>query len=243
MLKNQIPEKMNDPIGRAIVDFFKYGEAQNIIVNTNYTENETLPPAVFFRRENEMSEIESTALNLCYGKVLDVGAGAGCHSIVLQKKGIDVTALEKSKLAAGVMEKRGVKKIIRCDIFEFDETGYDSIVLLMNGSGIGGTLHGLKELLLRLKNQIVPGGQILMDSADIGYLFEEDDGSVWIDLANDRYFGEMEYRLSYKEESAAFNWLFVDFDTLAALAGKIGLKCERIAESILYEYLARITLA
>lgn len=234
---------MNDPIGRAIVDFFEYGKAPDIIVNTNYTENEVLPPAIFFRSEREMSEIETTALNLCYGKVLDVGAGAGCHSLVLQNRGLDVAALEKSEYAVGVMEKRGVKKIIFHDIFTFDETGWDSIILLMNGSGIGGTLDGLGKLLLRLKNQIAPGGQILMDSSDIGYLFEEDDGSVWIDLANEKYVGEMEYRLSYKDESAAFNWLFVDFETLAALAGKIGLNCEKITENAFYEYLARITIA
>lgn len=232
---------MNDPIGRAISDYLKYGKAPDIAVDTNYTEDEALPPGLFFRAENEMNQIDQAALNLCHGKILDVGAAAGCHSIVLQNRGLDVTALEKSALAAGVLKKRGVKKVVNRNVFDFNETGFDTVILLMNGSGIGGTLDGLKMLLLHLKNLISPDGQILMDSSDIGYLFEEEDGSVWVDLANERYYGEMEYTLTYKEETASFKWLFVDFDTLESLAGSIGLKCEKITESVFYEYLARIT--
>jgi hypothetical protein len=233
---------MNDPIGRAIADFYKNGKASDIKIQTNYTEGELLSPAYFFRTENEMPEIDKTALKLCRGKVLDVGAAAGCHALVLQKKGLEVTALEKSKLAVAVMEKREVKKVICSDIFHFHDKGFDTILLLMNGTGIGGTLEGLKKLLLHLRNLLSPNGQILIDSSDISYLFEENDGSVWIDLASDAYLGEMEYELKYKNECTTFNWLFTDFNTLTKIAEDIGLTGKKIVEGKHFDYLAQLKI-
>lgn len=233
---------MNDPIGRAIADYFKHGEAPDIKIQTNYTEGELLSPAYFFRTENDMPEIEKTALKLCRGKVLDVGAAAGCHALVLQKKGFDVTALEKSEKAAEVLKKRGIKKVTCTDLLHFNEKGFDTIILLMNGTGIGGTLKGLELLLEHLKNLLHPSGQILIDSSDIRYLFEEDDGSVWIDLANNNYYGEMEYELTYKTEKSKFNWLFVDFEILTETAAKAGMKCNQVLKGKHFSYLAQITL-
>jgi 2-polyprenyl-3-methyl-5-hydroxy-6-metoxy-1,4-benzoquinol methylase len=232
---------MSDPIGRAITDYFEHGKAPDIEIQTNYTEDELLSPAFFFRTEDVMPDIEKTALNICRGKVLDVGAAAGCHALVLQEKGVDVTALEKSESAVEVMKRRGVKKVVCNSIFEFRETGFDTILLLMNGTGIGGTLNGLEQLLRQLRNMLNTGGQILIDSSDIRYLFEEDDGSVWVELANDAYYGEMEYELTYKTEKSTFNWLFVDFETLTKIAEKAGLKCQLAALGDHFNYLAQIT--
>ena len=233
---------MSDPIGRAITDYFEHGKAPDIEIQTNYTEDELLSPVYFFRTEDEMPEIEKTALNLCRGKMLDVGAAAGCHALVLQKNGLELTALEKSKLAAGVMKKRGVKNVVCSDVFHFHEKGFDTILLLMNGTGIGGTLDGLKELLLHLKNLLNPNGKILIDSSDISYLFEEEDGSVWVDLTHDAYFGEMQYELTYKNVTSRFNWLFTDFETLSEICGKIGLTSKKIMEGKNYDYLAQLKI-
>ncbi|WP_372948942.1 SAM-dependent methyltransferase [Mariniphaga sp.] len=233
----------NDLIGRAIADYFEHGETPDIEIQTNYTEGELLSPAYFFRTVNEMPEIEKTALNLCRGKVLDVGAAAGCHAIVLQEKGLDVTALEKSELAASVMKKRGVENVICSNVFHFHEKGFQTILLLMNGTGIGGTLKGLKKLLLHLKNLLTPNGQIIIDSSDISYLFEEEDGSVWVDLTREGYFGEMNYELKYKNEFMKFNWLFTDFETLTQICKKIGLNSKKIMEGKNFDYLAQLTIS
>jgi hypothetical protein len=232
---------MNDPIGRAITDYYENAEAPDIEIQTNYTEGELLSPAFFFRKPEEMTELEKTAMKLCRGKVLDVGAAAGCHALVLQKNGLEVTALEKSELSVDVMKKRGVKNIVCSDVFHFHEKGFDTILLLMNGTGIGGTLGGLKKLLLHLKNLLNKNGQILIDSSDIRYLFEEEDGSVWIDLANESYFGEMEFELKYKNEFAKFEWLFTDFETLSEICGKVGLTGKKILEGNNFDYLAHLT--
>src|SRR5690606_18241441 len=141
----------------------------------------------------EMPEIELAALENCRGKILDIGAAAGCHSVILQEKGFDITALEKSGKACEVLKKRDISKIICADIFKYSETKFDTLLLLMNGARISETLAGLKKVLIHLKKLLAENGQFVIDSSDIKYLFEEEDGSLWIDLTNDSYYGEMEY--------------------------------------------------
>ena len=232
---------MNDPIGQAISDFYKTGSAPDIQINTNYTEGEILPPAYFFRTFEEMPTIEQTAIENCRGKILDVGAAAGCHALELQKRGFDVTALEKSELTADVMKKRGVKKVVCTDLYQFKETGFDTILLLMNGTGIGQTLDGLRKMLLHLKSLLKKSGQILIDSSDIHYLFEEEDGSFWVDLTSNKYYGEMEYELVYKNQSTQFKWLFTDFETLDRIAGEAGLNCQMLEEGSQNDFLAQLS--
>ncbi len=231
---------MNDPFGDAILDYFERGKAPDLVVNTNYTDDERIPVAHLFRNEKAMPELERTALKLCKGKILDVGAAAGCHSLLLQKKGYHITALEISAKASQVLKKRGIQKVVQENIYAFTGEKYDTILLLMNGAGIGKTKAGLGNLLLHLKSLLNDGGKILIDSTDIKYLFEEDDGSVWIDLNNNNYFGEMEYTVSYKKSILTFGWLFIDFHSLKEIARKVGLNCKLIAEGEHFDYLAEL---
>lgn len=231
---------MNDPFGQAIKEFYTTGTAADIVVHSNYTENESIPVAYLFRNEKEMPELEKVALKKCKGKILDVGAAAGCHSLLLQRKGYDVTALEISKLAVEVMKKKGITNVEHKDIFQYKNEKYDTILLLMNGAGIGKTVDGLKELLLHLKTLLTEGGQILMDSSDIKYLFEEEDGSMWVDINNKSYYGEMVYDVHYKEMQSRFNWLFIDFQRLSVIARKSGLRCKLIARGEHHDYLAQL---
>ena len=231
---------MNDPFGEAIHDYFEKGKAPDLIVNSNYTEGEKIAASHFFRTEKEMPAVERTALKKCNGKVLDIGAAAGCHSLFLQKKGFNITALEKSEKASEVMKKRGIQKVVCSDIYSFTENQFDTILLLMNGAGIGETLAGLEKLLGHIKLLLTEKGQILIDSTDIQYLFVEEDGSLWIDLANDSYYGEMEYEVKYKKSVSKLKWLFIDFERLKKVAKKAGLNCILIENGVNHDFLAQL---
>lgn len=233
---------MGDPFGHAIRDYFATGKDAEIVVNSNYTEDERIPVSFFFRTEEEMPELEKTALKNCTGKVLDVGAAAGCHAIILQERGFNLTAVEKSSLAAGVLKNRGIENVVCTDIFQFTGNSFDTILLLMNGAGIGGTVDGLKKLLIHLKSLLNKNGQILIDSTDIRYLFEEEDGSVWMDLANPAYYGEMDYEVTYRQEKDQFEWLFIDFKLLAEVAGEAGYTCKLVQEGENFDYLAQLQI-
>jgi SAM-dependent methyltransferase len=238
-MKNNL---MDDPIGEAIKEYFEKKKAPDVEVNTNYTEGESIPTAYFFRTEDEFPLLEKEAMKLCKGKILDIGAAAGCHSLVLQKKGYNVTAIDTSTLSIEVMKKRGIVKAINSNIFDFKEQQFNTLLLLMNGAGMGGSIAGLEKLLQHLKQLLMENGQILMDSSDIKYLFEEEDGSMWIDLANDKYYGEMEYEVSFRKSKVCFNWLYVGFDKLKETATKLGYNCSLIKEGNSNDYLAQLKL-
>jgi len=229
-----------DPMGRAIADYFKTQKASKLRVFSPMFEEDEIPLTTLFRNYESMPEIERKALDLTKGRVLDVGAGAGCHSLVLQEKGMDVTAIDISPLSVETMKKRGVKKVLEQDFFTL-EGQYDTILMLMNGIGIVGTLERLPEFFKQLDKILAPGGQVLCDSSDISYVFEDEEGMI--DIPNEmNYYGEHSFRMQYKDTiDEPFNWLYIDADTLREKAGRCGYVVEVVAEGEHYDYLARLT--
>ena len=230
-----------DPRGRAIADYYKNGKAGRLRVFSPMFEEDEIPLATLFRTYNAMPEIEQKALDLAKGRTLDVGAASGCHSLVLQERGIDVTAIDISSLSVETMLARGVKKVILQDFFTLQGQLYDTILMLMNGIGIVGTLDRMPELFRQLDNLLAPGGHFLCDSADISYVFDNEDG--FLDYPEDmNYYGELSFRMQYKETiGEPFPWLYVDSDTLRKVAEENGYEIEVVAEGEHYDYLARIT--
>jgi SAM-dependent methyltransferase len=232
----------SDPIGKAVSNFFHFKDNTPIVVHSSVIEDEELPPDYFFRKYSEMPQIERIALKNCTDRILDVGACAGSHSLYLQKKGYDVTALDISQLCCETMVQRGVKKVICSDVFDFQNAEFDTILLLMNGIGIAGTPNGLQNLFLQLKKLLSRNGKILVDSSDLVYLYEQPDGSVLFDLNSNRYYGEIDYQLSYKDETGQpFSWLFADQVMLSDVAELTGFSTRIIEYGPHYDYLAEIT--
>ena len=228
----------NDILGIAYLDYLERGKNEKITVKCSKAEDETLPVSYFFRDIKKMPEQEILALNLCKGKVLDVGAGAGCHSLELQKKGLDVFAIEISSIAVEVMKKRGVKNASCNDIFTFKKEKFDTILFLMNGIGMAKTISGLRDLFKHLFGMLNANGQILIESSDISYLLPESG----IDL-NAEYFGEIEYTLKYKGQiGEPFKWLYVDYSVLSMYAEENGFKCELLYASDEGNYLCKLVL-
>ena len=232
----------NDPMGQAIRDYHEKGRAGRLRVFSPQFEEDEMPVATLFRTEAEMPPLERRALGLCRGRVLDVGAGAGCHSLALQERGADVTAIDISPLSVDVMLRRGVKDARVADLFDESFAGcYDTVLMLMNGSGIVGRLERMPLFFRRMKLLLAQGGQVLMDSSDLRYIYEDEDGAMDIDL-NARYYGELDFRMQYKKvKGAPFGWLYVDFDTLAGYARESGFRAELVAEGEHYDYLARLS--
>ena len=227
-------------MGRAIADYYKTQKANKLRVFSPMFEEDEIPLSTLFRKYEEMPEIERKALDMANGKTLDVGAGSGCHSLVLQEKGIDVTAIDISPLSVETMKERGVKKVIEQDFFTL-KGQYDTVLMLMNGIGIVGTLERLPRFFRQLDKILAPGGQLLCDSSDISYVFEDENGMI--DIPNEMdYYGEHSFRMQYKDTiGEPFNWLYIDADTLREKAGRCGYAVEVVAEGENYDYLARIT--
>jgi hypothetical protein len=232
-----------DPMGQAIYNYAFFNDNTPINVLSQVVEDEELPPDYFFRTFNEMPRLERIALKMSKGKILDIGAGAGCHSVYLQKSGKDVSALEVSQLCCNVLEKRGIKKIINSDILSFTEDRFNTLLLLMNGTGIAKNISGLRELLIHLKNLLLPNGTILVDSSDLMYLYQEENGSFLFDINAKNYYGEIEYQLKYKNIiGESYSWLFADNVILFEIAEDLGYQAKIVDYGPHYDYLAELTL-
>ncbi|MCK0177955.1 class I SAM-dependent methyltransferase [Flavobacteriaceae bacterium S0862] len=230
---------MKDVFGKAILDYQKGNYTEDIITSTSISDDDVLPIPYLFRNFSGMPNIEQKALQLAKGKTLDTGCGAGSHSLYLQKKGIDVKAIDISKGAIETCKLRGLKNAHVCDVLDETET-FDTILMLMNGSGFFESLERTPQVLHHLKGLLNKNGQILIDSSDIKYMYEDDDGGFWFD-ANSDYYGELEYHVTYKGETESFTWMYLDFDNLKTACAIVGLQCELVLEGEHYDFLARIT--
>ena len=236
-------KKNHDPVGHAVWDYLNGMQDESILVRTDIAEDEQLMPSHFFRTFEHMPVQEQEALRRCSGKILDVGAGAGAHSIWLQDHGFEVDALENSPLSCETMRKRGVKNVHLQDIHSLADSKYDTILLLMNGAGIAQTLPGLRVLLQHLKTLLNPGGKILADSSDLLYLFTDENGDSWVDIASDTYYGQMEYQLTYKSiKGKPFSWLFVDAETFCDYAEFCGFTVKDRFAGAHFDYLVELIL-
>ncbi|WP_231491011.1 bifunctional 2-polyprenyl-6-hydroxyphenol methylase/3-demethylubiquinol 3-O-methyltransferase UbiG [Pedobacter sp. Leaf170] len=226
-----------DVFGKAITDFYKSGEADILWLHNSYGEPEEMPVDFFFRDDEDMPVLELQALQMCNGKVLDIGAGVGSHALVLQAFNVDVTAIDISEAAVKIMKDRGVKNALHQDIFNYTEK-FDTILMLMNGIGLTGTLPGFKDFLIKLKSLLNPDGQVLFDTSDIAYLYED------LPKPQNQYYGEVSYQYEYKGEKGNwFKWLYIDQQTIAEIAKETGWVSEIVFDDDEDQYLVRLVLA
>jgi SAM-dependent methyltransferase len=231
-----------DLIGNALLDFFNKESVHNLVVHSDIAEPDIMPVSHFFRPLEAFSSIEKRAVGLCKGKILDVGAGAGCHAVVLKNDGKTVFPIDVSAGAVKVMKARGLTNARQIDFFRMSSEKFDSILLLMNGIGICGTLDRLNVFLQNAKDLLNAGGQLIFDSSDIIYMFQDVNGSVKIDLTGD-YYGEVTYRFEYRNVMGEpFKWLFLNYDLLEEIAGRNGFNSELAEQGKSFDYLARLTI-
>jgi SAM-dependent methyltransferase len=230
---------LKDPMGAAIYDYHKTGKAGKLRVLSSQFDEDEIPVEQLFRTYEQMPLMEKTALNLAKGRILDVGAGSGCHTLALQDMGKECKAIDISPLSVETMKERGVKEVELINLFDnaFDQK-FDTILMLMNGSGIIGKVENLKYFFNKIRQNLNPGGCIYMDSSDLKFLFEEEDGSFLIDISGD-YYGEVDFKMKYKNiKGDSFDWLYIDFETLSHYAEENGFKAETIVLGEHYDYLA-----
>jgi SAM-dependent methyltransferase len=232
---------MKDLFGKAILDFQTQNAPEPLITETTISDPDEMDVAYLFRNFDQMPAIEQKALQLATGRILDVGCGAGSHSLYLQQQSKEVVSIDISEKAIQACRLRGVAHPLKMDVMEVTEK-FDTILLLMNGTGIFETLKQSTSYLIKLKSLLNENGQILIDSSDIIYMFDEDeDGGKWI--PSDNYYGELEFTITYKNETEdSFPWLYMDYNTLQNAAIANGLKCELIMEGAHFDYLARLFL-
>lgn len=232
---------MKDLFGLAILDYQTKNSPENIITSTSISDEDEMEISYLFRNYQDMPLLEQEALKRCYGKVLDVGCGAGSHALYLQDEiGLDVKAIDISANAIEACELRGLKQVQKIDLLDVEDEKFDTILLLMNGTGIFQNLENLPKYLKKLKSLLAENGQILIDSSDLIYMYDEDeDGGKWIPSNN--YYGELIFNLTYKsQKEEPFPWLYLDYERLENAANSFDLKCTKVLDGTHFDYLAQL---
>lgn len=236
------PKSMK-PYGLALLDYFNGDTSATLVSYRDDGDKEELPVSVFFRDPSNLLPTEQTALELCRGHVLDVGAGAGPHSLILQDRGLSVCAIDISPEACEVMQKRGVKDVRCVDILDFKAEPFDTILILGRGIGMVGDLFGLDHFLSDVRRLVKSDGLVLLNSIDVRstanpkhLAYQEANRKA------ERYFGEVRLQFEYKgQKGPFFGWLHVDSETLADHAVKTGWLCQIIIQGEDGHYLAQLT--
>jgi len=239
-METGVLKKEDDIFGLALSNYQNGIGDSNLKVICNKAEDETYDLSYFFRTYEEMPETEQLALDLVKGKILDIGCGTGIHAKILQDKGFEVKAIDISPYAIQLAEKQGVKNAYCQNFFDIENEKFDILLFLMNGIGLVETLDGFEEFFNKCNELLTENGQIIFDSSDLIYLYEEEDGSYKINL-NDAYYGEVEFQVEYDYmKGKPFPWLFIDFENLSFYANQFGFKAELIFEDEHFNYLGKI---
>lgn len=237
----EMKSEEKDLLGSACELFYRDKRDMPIQVAINGKADENLMPSYFFRSSKELNALERLAIANCKGKVLDIGAGAGCHALILQERNIEVKALEKSALLCKIMKDRGVRQVVNADLLDYAEGGFDTILLMMNGFGLAGSDDRLAGFIGHLAGLLNRGGSIIGDSTDIAYFFSQPDNSIALDL-NKGYFGNVHFSLSWNKWQQTFPWLFADEWLLEETCEKLGLKFQVLRRGAGNQFLCSITL-
>jgi SAM-dependent methyltransferase len=235
------PEAM-EPFGKALDTYFKGDTTAELIIHRDDGKIDSIPVHIFFRSPSELTAIDKLALDLCQGHILDIGAGSGVHSLVLQQKGLTVTSVDISSHAVDIMTQRGVDKAICADIFEFQGGPFDTLLMMGHGIGIVETMDGLDRFFAHVHSLISEKSQILLDSADVRVT--NDPMNLAYHEANrreGRYIGEIRLHFEFEGiKGPSCGWLHVDANTLKERADCAGLQCEVVYQEENGNYLARL---
>lgn len=235
---------MKDLFGKAILDYQTNNSPENLITETSISDEDEMSVEYLFRSFVEMPKIEQKALNMCFGKILDIGCGAGSHSLYLENEmNLEVTSIDISENAIKACQLRGLKNAKVLNFLDLDThiEKFDTILLLMNGTGIFGTLSETSKYLQKLKSLLNENGQVLIDSSDLIYMF--DDEELEDVKKSNQYYGEITFSIKYKKrKEIPFPWLYLDYKTMQNAVNSIGLECEKIVDGENFDYLAKISL-
>jgi SAM-dependent methyltransferase len=182
--------------------------------------------ATFFAEHADWPEAERRAFELVRGRVLDVGAGAGRHSLEAARRGLDVVAIDISPGAVEVCRRRGVGDARLLSLSDIDAGlgRFGTVLLLCGNFGLAGNREETKALLRRLHEVTPEDGRIVLDTVD-PYVGADEDDLAYLERnrAEGRMPGQVRIRIRYEERVTPwFDLLLVSRPELEQLAAETG---------------------
>ena len=168
MLKEQ-----QDAMGRAMLDYLTAGEhpwlIHEVIERDDGYIDTTSGPTAYFMEYRRWPITERKALRYARGRILDVGCGAGRHSLYFQGKGHDVVGIDNSPAVIEVCKKRGLKdvRVIPLNKISPELGVFDTILMLGNNFGLFGSKEGARRSLKMMSRMTSLNARIIVSSLDV----------------------------------------------------------------------------
>ena len=226
--RDYMPAK--DLFGQAFLDFYEgKRHSSQIERDDGYADDHMI--GQYFNDYDDFPEAERMALRHAKGRVLDIGVGAGRHSLYLQQKGLDVVGIDISDKALDVCRRRGVRKLRKmsaCDL-RFERDSFDTAIAFCNNFGLCGSMKGVQGMMVRLHRIISDDGVFLAESihptdtnmrAHLRY--------HKMNIARGRPPGQVRLRIKYRGKASGwFDLLMVTPEEMRQICDKTGWKISR----------------
>lgn len=212
-----------NPFSRALLDFHSGSRDATFTIRRNDGFQQRVPAAPFFDLEHYPA-LEKRAMDQCHGSILDIGSAAGRHSLELVRRGLKVTSLDILPEMEGILKDRGQTDVVIADVLQFSGRRFDTLLMLMNGIGMAGSMEGLTRFLQHAHDLIFPGGQIVCDSIDVSVTTDPQHIAYReSNIGSGRPAGQQAFMMEYDgEDSVRFDWLHIDFQSLMHLGEATG---------------------
>ena len=204
-------------------------------------------PKMYFSDYEDWPQHEKKAIEYVKGRVLDIGCGAGRHSLYLQKKGLDVLGIDNSPLAIKVCKLRGLKKakIMSIEDIDFKPKSFDTIIMMGNNFGLFGSFQKARSLLKRFHKITSDDGLIVAETRD-PYKTDNPAHLEYHELnrKRGRMGGQVRIRVRFEKYATPwFDYLFVSKEEMDEILKGTGWKVKQYIDSGNALYIAIIEKA
>jgi SAM-dependent methyltransferase len=224
-----------DAQGRAMYDYLKGKAACEVVERDDGYVDATNAPAVYFSQYQDWPTHVKKAMRHARGRVLDIGCGAGRHSLYLQKKGLDVLGIDPSPLAIKVCKLRGLRKTKLMSISEISPKlgRFDTLLMLGNNFGLFESFDRARRLLARFHRITSERAGIIAETLDP---YKNDEPAHFeyhkLNGRRGRMPGQVRLRVRYKKYATPwFDYLFVSKEEMIGLLQGTNWRVARFIDS------------
>jgi len=231
-----------DAFGRVLLDYLSGPAGDPVLERDDGHAGPALGPEWFFAEPEEWPEAERAVFGYVRGRVLDVGAGAGRHSLAAQRRGLEVMAIDVSPGAVEVCRRRGVTdvRLLPLAAVDADLGVFDTVLMMCGNFGLVGGAGEAAAILRRLHALTSPNGRIVLDSVDPDVDVDDADLAYAAgNRARGRPPGQVTIRIRYGERATPwFDLLLVSSAELERLVAGTGWRLAQVVEGEPPDYYA-----
>lgn len=231
--KTMKPEQ--DAFGQMMWAYYRGKEVCEIVERDDGYFSAYHGPKVYFSEYRDWPLIGQKAMQFAKGRVLDIGCGAGRHSLYLQKKGLEVLGIDSSPLAIKICKLRGLKKaeIMSLEDVDFKPDSFDTILMMGGNFGLLGSLTKARRLLKRFHKMTSEDALIIAETRDP---YKTDNPAHLeyhkLNKKRGRMSGQVRIRVRFEKTVAEwFDWLMLSKEEMRELLQGTGWKVSEFIES------------